>query len=71
VRGREFDSGDTRGAPLALIVNEHAAATLWPNDDPIGKRLHFVGDSAGDYRVVGVARDARYNTPGESTPGVI
>jgi predicted permease len=68
VRGREFDSGDTRGAPLALIVNEHAAATLWPNDDPIGKRLHFVGDSAGDYRVVGVARDARYNTPGESTP---
>ncbi|HET7585184.1 MAG TPA: ABC transporter permease [Gemmatimonadaceae bacterium] len=68
VRGREFDASDVRGAPLAAIVNEHAARTLWPGQEPIGQRFHFAGDSAGDYRVVGVARDARYNTPGEDVP---
>ncbi len=68
VRGREFDASDARGAPLAAVVNQHTAATLWPDADPIGKRFHFVGDTTGDYRVVGVARDVKYNTPGESTP---
>jgi ABC-type lipoprotein release transport system permease subunit len=46
------------------IVNEGAAAYFWPGEDPIGKRLHFLGDNA-PAQVVGVARNANYQTIGE------
>src|SRR5262249_4338820 len=39
VRGRAFRESDDANAPLAVIVNQTLAARLWPNQDPIGKRL--------------------------------
>jgi predicted permease len=58
LRGREFEERDTPGAPWTAVVNETAAARLWPGEDPIGKR--FTGDSGVDDRpreVIGVVRD--------------
>lgn len=41
LRGRDFTaSDDLPGAPLAVIVNRTLAEHYWPNQDPIGKRLH-------------------------------
>jgi predicted permease len=45
IRGRLFDERDTPDQPRVVIVDERMAADLWPNEDPIGKRLHF-GDAA-------------------------
>lgn len=63
LRGRAFDERDRRGAPLVAIVNETAARTLWPGQDPIGRRIgvgmHPWRDGA-TAEVVGVAGDARY-----------
>lgn len=63
LRGRGFTAADREGAPRVVIVNEVMAETLWPGEDPIGKRFHFFGDPPVE--VVGVARTIKYNTPGE------
>ena len=46
------------------IINEAAAHRFWPNQDPIGKRFKFFGEPYV-VQVVGLARDAKYNTLGE------
>jgi predicted permease len=58
LKGRYFDAHDTRGAPEAVIVDQTFAERFWPNEDPIGKRLH--SGSSGSWRtVVGVISDSK------------
>jgi predicted permease len=45
LRGRLFDEQDTADKPRVIIIDEHMASQLWPNDDPLGKRVRF-GDLA-------------------------
>jgi predicted permease len=42
LRGRFFNEGDTATVPRVAIVDEHMAGQFWPNQDPIGKRIHIV-----------------------------
>src|ERR1022692_3283068 len=59
LRGRDLAALDSSTSPHVAIVNQAAAAHFWPGEDPIGKRLHFLGDNA-PAEVVGVARNANY-----------
>lgn len=67
LRGRLLEQQDGAGATRAVVVNEHLAQRLWPNQDPIGKHIIHVDDEpspgvwAADkaLMVVGVVRDAR------------
>jgi putative ABC transport system permease protein len=62
VRGRAFDERDRDDAPDVAIVSADVASRLWPEQDPIGKRLKM-GDleSKDNWRtVVGVASRTRY-----------
>jgi predicted permease len=61
--GRAFSEADREGAPRVVIVNETMAKRFWPGQSAVGKRFHFFGDPPVE--VVGVARDAKYNNPGE------
>ncbi len=63
-RGRELSALDGVTSPRVAVVNEAAAARFWPGQDPIGRRLHFLGDATPS-EVVGVARNANYQTIGE------
>ena len=65
VRGRPFYDGDRPSSPPVAIVNERLAATLWPNEDPIGKRMRVSSDSTFT-EVVGVARNGKYRRLAES-----
>jgi predicted permease len=40
VRGRFFDARDTPTSTPVIIVDERLAQHFWPNQDPIGRRLH-------------------------------
>jgi predicted permease len=62
VRGRGFTEADRRGAPDVAVVSADLAASTWPGEDPIGKRIKFGRlESAEPWRtVVGVARPTRY-----------
>ncbi len=60
LRGRDFTRADTTGAPLVVVVNETMAERFWPNQDAIGKRFKFFGDT-GFTTIIGVARNSKYN----------
>ena len=57
VRGRLFTDAD-RGRPV-MVVNERLAATLWPGEDPIGKRLHQGDVDQPLQEVIGAIADTR------------
>jgi predicted permease len=57
--GREFTRADDETAALVAVVNQTLAARFWRGQDPIGRRLQVKGRWL---RVVGVARDAKYES---------
>jgi predicted permease len=59
LRGRDFTRSDDPQAPRAAIVNDTAARLFWPEEDPVGKTLAFVGDAV-PAQVVGVVRTVSY-----------
>ena len=66
LRGREFMEADREGAPGIAILNETLAARLWPNEDALGKRVSVAGPKGPFLEVVGIARDSKYRTLGET-----
>ncbi len=56
--GRPFTSQDGAEAPRVVIINETLAQSLFPNENPIGHRLLFMGNEPAT--IVGVVGDA-YN----------
>ncbi len=64
VRGRYFEDRDSDTAPEVAIVDESLAQTYWPNEDPIGKRLHGGNHPSTDpwKTIVGVVRHVRNRT---------
>lgn len=61
VRGRGIGDQDTATSQKVAVVNEAFARKYFTNEDPIGQ--HFGKDEqshAGDYEIVGVAKDAKY-----------
>lgn len=71
-RGRSFTDADNEKAEGVAIVSESAVRRLWPNEDPIGKRIHFWSgeDSTAWRTVVGVAGDTHFRSLRESSPTV-
>jgi predicted permease len=45
IKGRLFNDQDTVDKPHVVLVDEFMAQQLWPNQDPLGKRISF-GDLA-------------------------
>ena len=58
IAGRDFTADDRPGSPRVVIVNETLAREFW-NGDALGQRLD-------DAEVVGVVRDSKYWTLGET-----
>jgi len=63
LRGRLFVDQDVEDTPSIAVVNQAAARTYWPNQDPVGKRVHLLGrfgPARPDWTtIVGVIADAR------------
>jgi putative ABC transport system permease protein len=65
LEGRNFDETDRAGTPAVAIVNESLARRAWRGESAVGKRI-LVGASRRPVDVIGVVRDAKYRTIGES-----
>jgi predicted permease len=69
LRGRDFNDGDTGGAPGAVIVNQAFANAFWPNGDALGERI-LIGAGLMDIvageperEIVGIVGDVRNRGP--------
>jgi len=43
LKGRMLSGEDSETAPLAALINDRMAQELWPDGDPLGKRIRFPG----------------------------
>ena len=58
LRGRVFSDEDVEGTPLVAVINEAAARTYWPNQNPLGKRVRFLSKSLSTRELLSSARPA-------------
>jgi putative ABC transport system permease protein len=68
LRGRAFTEADRYGSPPVAIVNESLAHRLWPNGDPIGRKLNVQWRDSPWCDIVGVVGDSRDDSP-DKEPG--
>jgi predicted permease len=67
LRGRLFNDQDLEHSPQVAVINQAAARTYWPNQDPLGKRVRLPLDARGLLStskpawttIVGLIADAR------------
>jgi putative ABC transport system permease protein len=58
-RGRAPNENEIRDAAAVAVLNEGAAARLWPNADPVGQVLYVASDGRTErVTIVGVSEDA-------------
>jgi putative ABC transport system permease protein len=61
IRGRLFNDADPADARGRVVINESFARQFWPNDDPIGKRIHINWDNDDD-EIIGVVGDVKHTS---------
>jgi putative ABC transport system permease protein len=68
--GRTFDDQDNEKGAMVAIVNRAMAENFWPGQDPIGKHIHFLGET-WDIAVVGEVNTVKYLTLGEPPQAIV
>jgi predicted permease len=68
VAGRGFTASDTATSPKVAILNEAGARKFFPNENPIGKRCGHSPETATEMEIIGVVRDAKYNSVRDTSP---
>jgi putative ABC transport system permease protein len=64
-RGRFLDVRDADKTPPVVVISESLAKRRFPNQDPLGKRLHIGGrNGTPEYRIVGVVGDVKQQSLG-------
>jgi putative ABC transport system permease protein len=66
VRGRAFGDADGEVSANVVLINQTLAASQWPGEDPIGRRIAWAGEheEADGWRtVVGVVGDVLHRGP--------
>lgn len=60
VVGRLLEPADDADGELVVVVNRSLAESIWPDQDPLGKRLRMGAEGAPWRTVVGVVDDVRH-----------
>jgi len=70
LKGRPFNDADKEQSPAVVVINETMARRLWPNDNPIGKRVkQGWPESDTPWReVIGVVGDVKLDGVIDQTP---
>jgi putative ABC transport system permease protein len=68
LRGRLFTDHDREGAQRVAIINETMAKRIFPDEDPIGKRIALTNESTAYREIVGIVNDVKQYGLAEATP---
>jgi putative ABC transport system permease protein len=66
LRGRDFAENELKTPPSVTIINETMARRFWPKQDPVGQQLRLYGPSGPVCEVIGIVKDSKYYSLGES-----
>jgi putative ABC transport system permease protein len=56
--GRDFSDSDGKNAQPVVIISQSIARKVWPNENPVGKRIVFAPNNPS-YEIVGLAGDIK------------
>jgi predicted permease len=68
VAGRGFTERDTATSPKVVVINEAAGRKYFPGENPLGHHFGSNPETVADLEVVGVLRDAKYNSVRDEAP---
>jgi predicted permease len=71
LKGRDFDERDVAKPTASAIINETAARTYFPNEDPIGQRVGQSPEESAQSEIVGIIRDTKYDSVRDAAPPTI
>ena len=66
--GRAFTAADNLAAARVAVINEAAVRKFFPNENPLGRRFGSTPETSGQIEVIGVVRDAKYNSVRDDAP---
>jgi len=70
LKGRGFNEQDEANGAMVAVVNRAMAESFWPGQDPLGKHVHFLGET-WDVAVVGEVNTVKYATLGEPPQAIV
>jgi predicted permease len=68
VSGRGFTDRDSQTAPKVVVINQTAVRKYFPNEHPLGLRFGTTAEQSNQLEVVGVLRDAKYDSVRNEIP---
>jgi predicted permease len=71
VLGRDFNERDAANPTASALINETAARRMFPNENPIGRRVGQQLETSGETEIIGVIRDTKYNSVRDEAPPTI
>jgi len=69
--GRAFGARDGQAAPKVAVLNQTAARRYFDGESPIGRRFGQSFETSGEIEIVGVVRDAKYNSLRDAAPATM
>ena len=70
LRGRDFTDADNAQSQMVAVVNRAFADVMYPNQEILGKHIHFLGEP-WDIAIVGEVNTVKYQTLGEPPQPIV
>jgi predicted permease len=71
ILGRGVTDRDDAAAPKVVVINEAARRKFFPSQNPVGQRFGHSPETTGDYEIVGVLRDVKYDSVRDAAPATM
>jgi predicted permease len=68
VAGRILNAQDDAKAPKVAVINQAAAQKFFPGQNPVGQRFGGSPETTGQTEIVGVLKDAKYDSVRDAAP---
>jgi predicted permease len=69
--GRNLSERDDGQSPKVAVINQACARRLFPDQNPIGQRIGYTAETAGQIEIVGIAQDAKYDSLRDEAPPTV